>query len=101
MATVSAQRLLKPRLGMRRTRGIWPPSKIGDELVAGAGALALVAAAGGLAVAGAGAAADALPRLVLVDAAMDVVQIHDSETPRSRSTSLLRAELLAGRRWWP
>ena len=30
MATVSAQRLVKPRLGMRRTKGICPPSKIGD-----------------------------------------------------------------------
>ena len=51
---------------------------------------------GRLAVAGARPAADALPRLVLLDSAMDVVQIHDSETPRSRSTSPWRAELFQG-----
>ena len=46
-----------------------------------------MATAGGLALAGAGAAAEATLLLVLLNAAIDVVQIHDSETPRSRSTS--------------
>ena len=48
-----AKMLLKPRLGMRRARGIWPPSKPTRMPAAGTGLLALVAAAGGLAVAGA------------------------------------------------
>ena len=52
---------LKPRLGMRRNSGIWPPSNSAVRLLgAGAGALALGAAGGGLAVAAADAAADAL-----------------------------------------
>ena len=54
---------------------------------AGTRALALGAAAGRLAVAGAYAAADALAAFVRLDAAVDFMQIHVSETPRSRSTS--------------
>ena len=73
-ATSRPNRLWKPRLGMRRTSGMRAPSKIGLGRPAGQLALALVAAAGRLAVARAGTAADAHPLLVLVNAAIDVVQ---------------------------
>ena len=49
--------------------------------------MALVTAAGRLAVARADAPAEPLARLVLVDSTMNVVEIHDSVTPRRRSTS--------------
>ena len=77
-STVLAQRLLKPRLGMRRTSGIVPPWKIGEERHAVVRPLALVAAAGRF------AWPEPMPRpsrlrgfAVLVDAAMDVAEIHD------------------------
>ena len=58
-ATVSAQRLLKPRLGIRCTSGMSPPVNVTRRAVAVARAGALVTAAGRLAVARADAAADA------------------------------------------
>ena len=59
----------------------------GQGIVTGAGALALVAFAGRLAQARADAATEPLARLVAMDVLMNFVQIHDNDTPRSRSTS--------------
>src|SRR5262249_32804972 len=49
-------------------------------------ALSLMPTAGGFPLAGAGAATDAHSLFVFMDAAMDIVQIHASGTPRSRCT---------------
>ena len=81
---------------MRRINGIWPPSKTPGRRPTGKLALALVAAAGGLAVAGAGAAADALPLLVLVNAAMDVVEVHVQRNSPQPLDFLPGAQLLRG-----
>ena len=93
-ATRIAQRLLKPRLGMRRTSGHRTAFEDRDARPAGPRALALVTAAGRLALARADAATEPLARLVLLDAAMNVVEVHDSVTPRSRSTSCFGRSLL-------
>ena len=87
--------LLKPRLGMRRIKRHAPPSKIGGAVQPAKLALALVAATAGLAVARAGAAADALALLVLVNAAIDVVQIHDKRHSSQPLDFVPGAQLLA------
>ena len=85
--TTSPHWLWKPRLGMRRISGEAPPSKIG--LSGPASQLRLVPCGRGRwsCRGPTRAAADALRFLVLLDADVDVVQVHDSVTPRSRSTS--------------
>ena len=55
-----------------------------------------MSAAGRLAVPGADAAPDASPLAMLGDSAMDVVEIHDSDTPRSDFNLLLGPQLLQG-----
>src|SRR5690606_36565988 len=58
----------------------------GSPLRARATVVSLVPACRGLAVTRAGSAADALAGLVLRDATMDVVENHQTSTPRSRAT---------------
>src|SRR3972149_3252456 len=54
---------------------------------AGPGTLPFMSTSAGFPVAGARSTTHPLPPLVFVDLAMDVVEVHERETPRSRSTS--------------
>src|SRR5579885_2648918 len=84
----------------------------GEHLGAGAGVLALGAARGGLAVPAADAAADALLLAALVNALVDVAQVHAHSLPAasgvvttaSRRAAAARPRACAapsGRRWSP
>ena len=89
MATLLEMRDVKKRFGaLEVLRGVGIELFVGEVLALlgdnGAGKSTLMKI-----LAGALAPADALPLLVLIDTLVDVVQLHQRVTPRSRATSSL------------